>query len=312
MDLKDIRAEHTEQGNTWSVARSALVMEFYAEGADLVSCGEAILDTCLSACPAELADSLHVFTSRNYKKLTAQAQRRMRKELSELSQQGRFYAVTANKECAVGDFSFELDLGPTNPLINNIVFVALPISAAEPQKVEAAVALFERMLNAAPFWGAIAGLGFDIVWGREFEMSAMPLNFRLARRYHGLLVRDRQQSAYLPKPQPPAAPLMRIPSVAWLTYLGAPLLAQLPDATAMQTELANPAIQMKSIASGLMFRAAQTPPVGDVNRQDGDVAPLRDLDRVLKPILLDRWFLSANLLGVDRDTASEWLHRFEP
>jgi hypothetical protein len=287
-------------------------MEFYAEGTDLVSCGEAILDTCLSACPPELADGLHVFTSRSYKKLTAQAQRRMRKELSELSQRGRFYAVTTNQDCAVGDFSFELDLGPTNPLINNLVFVALPFSAAEPTAVEAAVALYERMLSAAPFWGAIAGLGFDIVWGREFEMSAMPLNFTLARRYHGLLVRDRLQSMALPKPQPPAAPLMRIPSVAWLTYLGAPLLTQLPDPASMQAALANPAVQMKTIGSGVMFRAAQIPPVGDVNRQDADIQPLRDLDRVLKPILLDRWFMSANLLGVDRDTASEWLHRFEP
>jgi Protein of unknown function (DUF3396) len=310
VNWQDTRAEHREGGKTWHVGRAALVMEFYGTGAELNSSGEAILDVCLGAAPSDLRDELHVFSSRDYKKLTPQMERRMRKELRELSQRGRFYAATTNNNCAVGEYSFEINLGNTEPLSNNLVYIALPLSAGEPERANEAVALFERMLAAGPFWGAIAGFGFDIVWGREFEMSAMPVNFGLARRYHGMLVRDRLQSLALPQYVAGSAPRLRIPSVAWLTYLGPTLLDQLGGQDTLLPQLA-PASH-KALGQGILIRTGQTPPVGDVNRQDADLQPLRDLDRVLKPIILEQWFLSASLLGVDRDTASAWLHRFEP
>jgi hypothetical protein len=62
---------------------------------------------------------------------------------------------------------------------------------------------------------------------------------------------------------------------------------------------------------GVLVRTGQAPSDADVNRQDPALAQLKALHEIARPVVLERWFLSATLLGVDRDTASEWLHRFE-
>lgn len=311
MNWKETRAEYVGGGRTAQVGRTAVVMEFYAKGEALAGSGEAILDLCLEAAPDELKGELHVLSTNQYKKLTRALLRRMRKELSEIDKKPRMYAATSSPDCVVGDYSFELDLGETHPLTNNLVFVALPLRAGEPEHVEGTVQFFEKMLGAAPFWGAIAGYGFDIVWGREFEMAAMPVNFTLSRRYQGVLVRDRLQSTALPEPRPPAPPRLRIPSVAWLNYFGPPLLDQLGGKDALEAGARAKGLSCKDVGAGVLVRACQAPPAGDVNRQEPELAALRALHELAEPVVLDTWFRSAGLLGVDHDTASVWLHRFE-
>jgi hypothetical protein len=88
------------------------------------------------------------------------------------------------------------------------------------------------------------------------------------------------------------------------------LLDQLEGAEAVRRKL--PAsVQVTPFRDGVIAQAGPVPPVGDVNKQDQDIEPLRALHRAIQPVILSEWFHSYNILGVDRDTASAWLHRFD-
>jgi hypothetical protein len=167
------------------------------------------------------------------------------------------------------------------------------------------------MLTTVPFWGAIASFGYDVVWGAEFEQSALPVNWRLAQRYRGLLLRNRLQLSRLMRLDADKVPRTRLYSAGWLTFLGRSLLEQLGGASALEPATAAGAA-VTPLRDGVLVQAGPLPPVGDVNRQDKDVEILKQVHRAIEPIVLDEWQPTVyTYLRVDRDTADSWLHRFD-
>jgi hypothetical protein len=64
------------------------------------------------------------------------------------------------------------------------------------------------------------------------------------------------------------------------------------------------------VRGGLLFKTGRTPPVGDVNRQDSDIAPLAALNRAIRAVRIDSW-CDPELFDVESDEADAWLHRFD-
>jgi hypothetical protein len=132
----------------------------------------------------------------------------------------------------------------------------------------------------------------------------MPVNFQLAKRFHGVLIRDRNQENILVK---------KLKSAGWLTYLNRELVEKVGGAEAL-TSAVGPAVTVSPLGDGLLLRTGPTPPVGDVNRQDKDVEPLAAVNRAIKQIRIQRW-LSTNLFNADlsqtREPADAWLARFD-
>lgn len=311
MTWRDIVAEHTELGETFPVGRPALMMELYGSGAALAKRAEAIYDRFVSLVPPGTELFALGSKDRQYKKVTVASERRIRKTLSEAEQSGAFYTFKSAPEFSCGQFSCEISLGSDSPLINDSVVLGLPVSWGDAADAARAVQVFEQLVSDFPFWGGIAGFGFDIVWGREFEQSAMPVNFRVAQRYHGILVRDRGMSSQLLVPAGPGlAPLKCLPSAAWLTYLGEELVEAVGGVTGLQNAV-GAAVTFKSLGQGLLLRAGDAPPVVDVNRPGEDNKALALLHRGIAKVIRDRWFHTYSLLGVERDVADAWLHRFD-
>jgi hypothetical protein len=300
MDWKTLRAEHTELGRSTVVARPALVMEFYGTGRKMAPHGRQILDRFSSVLPP--GTQLYVLgnNDREYKKVTPQSRRRIEKTLDELAQRGRFYSFKDAPEFDVGTFSLEVHLGSQHDNIADTVQLAYPLDWGEQARVEKTTELFAGFARDFPFWGGVAGYGFDLVWGREFEQRGMPVNFSAAKRFHGLLVRHRTQENYLVK---------KLKSAGWLTYLDAEMVGALGGEHELRSRLGDEAT-LTNAGPGVLLRAGATPPIGDVNRQRPDVAPLATVNRAIEQVRIDRWF-TTDLFGVDRESADAWLHRFD-
>jgi hypothetical protein len=300
MDWKSLRPEYSELGRTMIVARPALVMEFYGEGARMIPHGPRLFDHLLGLVPKDA--QLHVFgsNSREYKKITPQSLRRIQKTLEELDKKGRFYSFKDAPGFDVGDYSFELTLGSKHDSIADNVQLAFPIEWGGPGQAAQTAEIFSSLVGEFPFWAGVAGYGFDLVWGREFEQRGMPANFAAAWQFHGLLVRDRTQETYL---------VRKLKSAGWLTYLDAELVELVGGNDAL-TDAVGDKVQISPVGRGLLLRTGPTPPIGDVNRQAEDLAPLAAVSRAIKPIRLERW-LDTNLFLVERETADAWLQRFD-
>jgi hypothetical protein len=304
MDWKAIRAEYTELGQTFVVAKPAVVIELYGQGSRIAPHGEALLDLFLGILPEKTQLYVLGNNDRQYKPLTPQSMRRLRQTLKDLDKRGRFYSIKDAPEFNVGQFSLEIHLGSDHAMRADAVQIALPIGWGDSGDAERVVELFGKYIGAAPFWAGVAGYGFDLVWGREFEQRGMPVNFQLSKRLHGVLIRDRLQEIYLVK---------KLKSAGWLTYLDAELVEKVGGEAALKTAVGE-AVSVASLGAGLLLRTGPTPPVGDVNRQDKDVEPLAAVNRAIKNIRLEHW-LSTNLFNADfkpdRENADAWLTRFD-
>jgi len=304
MDWKSTQAECTELNHTFVVAKPAVVIELYGDGLKVSPHGEALLDPFLAVLPDKTPLYVLGNNDRQYKNLTPQSMRRIRQTLKELDKRGRFYSIKDAPEFNAGRFSLEVHVGSTHATLADSVQLALPVEWGDPENASRVVELFSKYVTSVPFWTGVAGYGFSLVWGREFEQKGMPVNFQLAKRFHGVLIRDRNQENILVK---------KLKSAGWLTYLNRELVEKVGGAEAL-TSAVGPAVTVSPLGDGLLLRTGPTPPVGDVNRQDKDVEPLAAVNRAIKQIRIQRW-LSTNLFNADlsqtREPADAWLARFD-
>lgn len=198
-------------------------------------------------------------------------------------------------EFTVNEYSIDMVVGSDHPRIGDRVCVALPLDYLD--KLDA---LFLSFIEALPFWGGVAGFGFEMVRGREYEQEAMPVMFRAAKRYHGLILRHRTQEDIMIK---------QLKTAGWLTFLDEELTALVGGHDLLNEKLSD-TVSKKVIRGGILLRAGDVPPVGDVNRQDKDIEPMAEVNRAIRPIRLDKWFTS-NLFRVDKDVADEWFSRLD-
>jgi hypothetical protein len=121
-------------------------------------------------------------------------------------------------------------------------------------------ALFQLALEIASIAGVFSALGGHLaVWNERYPTPAFDEIYRLARRYAGLDISDPEGACWL-------AP-SSLPSVSWVTLLGAPLLATAPDAAAAlrRRAWANEVLVVDAPRGALLVRAGSTPDLGDLN-----------------------------------------------
>lgn len=297
MDWTEVHAEHAELGRTWRVARPAFVVELYGEAPTMVPHGEAMLDRFLELVPEETELYYLGNNAREFKRMDARASRRIRKTLAELDKKGRSYMIKDAPEFDLNRYSIDLVLSSEAQPLNDRVCMALPVDFSSSE----AVPFFASLVKEFPIWGAVAGFGFDLVWGREFEQTGMPVIFRTAKRFTALQVRDRIQEDNMIK---------KLKSAGWLTFLDEELVATAGGEDALRRAVEGDGVTVRNVRDGLLFQAGPEPPIGDVNRQNKDTLPLAAVNRGIEPVRIDRWF-STHLFGVERDEADEWLSRFD-
>jgi hypothetical protein len=132
----------------------------------------------------------------------------------------------------------------------------------------------------------------------------MPVNFQMARRLHGLMIRDRSQENLLVK---------KLKSAGWLTYLDREVIEKVGGEEALKAAVGS-AVTVTPVGEGLLLRTGSTPPLGDVSRQDRDIEPLAAVNRAIKSVRLQRW-LDPSLFNTDfqphREFTDAWLARFD-
>ena len=177
--------------------------------------------------------------------------------------------------------------------------LVLPPAAAE--KPEELVQLVLEVAACADFESGHCG--YTLAWdprgdGAPDAQQRMP---GIAARFLGI---------DLPKLNATVSSLQRNASAAlktvhWLTYLGAPLVAQLGGPAAAKAKLGAIAT-LRDARGGILVRASDAPTVGDSNRQ-ADVSGLRSVGKALAALRLKN---HAPIFGT-RDQTAAWLARFD-
>jgi hypothetical protein len=294
MEWSDNTATHQELGKSYTVMRPAFVIELYGEG-DLAPHGEAIFDRVWSLLPRDREYFCINKRGREYKRLDARALARLRKTLTRLADESQFYMLKDAPDFDVVAYSAELALGAPG----GRVVVGLPLELLAAQGADALEALVRGFVEDFPFHTGTAGFGFHQVFGIEAEMAGMPMNIRVARRFWGIGVRHRYQEDALHR---------QLKSAHWLTFVDEPLVAQLGGDAALAK--LGPEVAVTRVRGGALLRAGSTPPVGDVNVEAPDIAPMREVNAFIRPIRLDTW-VTHNLFRIDPDDAHAWLTRLD-
>lgn len=304
MDWTSNLAYDDENGQTTVVGRPAFIMEMYAKPWTLYDRTDALLDLLLP----RLGSDVYFIggNKRTYTRLMPKSERRVRAQLANPASVGAMISLKTAPDFIATGHSCEISIAQHNRIGNDVVVACLPLTDGA-DAPRGARELFRHILDAFNFWGAIAGFGYDIVWGREYEQVAMPLNFRVARRYHGVLVRDRILSRNLGRATPSGEFHGRLPSVAWQTYLGPELLSDIGDFPTPPSQI----VTHTRTRTGTLLQAGPVPNCIDVNRSLGDAEPFQVVHRLISPILCKQWGPSVSLLDVDHSTAEMWLRRFE-
>lgn len=298
MTWTEISATYTELGNTVTVLRPAFALEFYGDEA-LIPHGRTLFEKFWDLFPDETTFYCINKRGNEYKELKPRSVSRLLKTLERLGQEAQFYMLKDAPDFHVEQYSAELSMGG----MFQRLYVGLPLSFLEERGADGAAAFFTEIVDEFPFLNATAGLGFHSVWARECEQEAMPVNIRAARRYWGLMVRNRgdEERRYQP-----------FKSAHWLTYIGPSLLEELGGLDAAK-EAAGDEVGVVEAGGGVVVRAGDEPPIGDINRKAPDIEPMRRVNAFIRPKRISEWSKHySNLFFTDIDECNEWLTRLDP
>ena len=298
--IADINATSTESGETFVVARTAFVMALYGDS-KLNRHGEAILDAWLQLLPPGTSIYWLGKTSRQYKEVTPATLTRIRRTLADVEQAGQFYALKDAGEFSVGRSALERNLGmKDDALTPNRFYCVLPFEFPTQGGADAVAQQFQRIVEQLPIRHATAGYGFDLVWGREWEQDALPVMIRAARRFLALDVRDRLLEGTL---------LNQMKGAGWLTFLTDELLESLGGRAEAESACGR-SVDVIPISRGIILRAGEFPPIGDVNRRALDIEPLRCVNSFIMPLRAKRWLMST-LFRADTFDPNDWFSRLD-
>lgn len=282
-------------GRDETVLRPAFTMEFYS-GDELLPVGLDFFEKLYALVPE--GTPLHVLGKNGveYKPLTPRRLSRLRKTLGALTTEGQFYAIKDAEGFNVDGHSIELNLSDSAP---TRVAVALPLSFVQGRE-QRAFETFKEVVDTFPLHVATAGYGFNLEWAREGEMKGEPVEIRAGLRFHGLMIRNRMQESFLSR---------QLKSAHWLTFLQAGIVEDLGGESTFD---GLNGVDVVHGPHGVLFRAGDAPPVGDVNRQAPDLAPMKAVNDVLRPIRISEWASGCGTLyQLDDDDANGWLTRMD-
>lgn len=283
-------------GREQTVLRPGFVMELYGDER-LRDVGLDLFDAIAQWIPDERPLFMLGKRGREYKPLTPNRLKRLRKTLSALATEGQFYAVKDADALNVHEYGIELSISDGLP---TRVFVNLPLSFVREREDEA-YAAFRGLIEQFPFVCATAGYGFNLEWARAGEQKGQPVAIRTGLRYHGLSLRNRAQEMRLGD---------NLKSVHWLTFIDDKRVEACGGASKL--EALGDEVTSETLGGGMLLRAGATPPIGDINRQAPDLAPLKAVNDALLPIRLRTWDpATLSLFSMDADDANAWVTRMD-
>lgn len=106
----------------------------------------------------------------------------------------------------------------------------------------------------------------------------------------------------------------RLANVNWLTLLGDDLTSKMGGPDAIRERL-TPAVAVHRLKHGLLLKAGDNPPLGEVNRQMPDIGPLREVAALTRPHWIEPQTMFNRILNCfwhGDEKTWRWINRFEP
>lgn len=296
MNWESLEISTTQFGNTFVISRPSLVINVYwaEETENNVS---KLINYFMGEC---FNEEIFLLTEkgRSFKPVKASGINRLIEKC--ISNQTKYLFLKNAPEFDIGFKSIELDLGIyTFEETIKSAHLAFPIDYFEYEGQEIFFKKIKDLIIGIKPQHVAIGYGFSLVFGREWEMIALPKIFSFAKRYRGFEIPHRYTEAFLNG---------KIKSPSWITYLSKELASHITDLRSIETLASESEIYY--LNEGILIRSDPFPPIGDVNRQSKDIKNLRVLSKVLKPICIETW-AATNLFGDFMDEANDWFKRFE-
>lgn len=201
----------------------------------------------------------------------------------------------------VGQFGAHFNASPPNrsgrPTNNASLYLEFPADLETFTSIEDFVDFVRKVALRCEFDSGFCGYAF-----KHLHMSLRREAFKeidkMAMRYLGLdLSNDLIRRG----------PAGQIYNVSWLTLLGPSITAHLGGPTRLRAELPD-VRDIEQVGPAVMIRASEAPILGDVDQGAPDVAPLRKLALLTRPLRADL----PNLGPDDPGFAARWLARLDP
>lgn len=167
-----------------------------------------------------------------------------------------------------------------------------PVSFAEGDGVDDAVATLIDLAGRVPFSCGTAGFGFSYWHADRFAADQVRA---LLPGYLGFDHSDRWCNTMAGK----------TPTASWLTFLSTELAEHLDLSALAQS---SPSSRVSEMPKGVCVRASRRPPVGELARGAGDVGALPSLARWMKPLRFTAPSFAGSRVELD---VPGWLARFD-
>lgn len=185
------------------------------------------------------------------------------------------------------------EIDPDLPDVANLLRFEFPPVQANSKNLGAFLDFVQSISATLPFQSGVAG--YAIAYLGAFEFEAYQLLPGAIMRF--LALDPSYTSAYLDMRN-------HTPDAHWLTLLGDTLLQQLGGRSALSGALSG--AEILDLPHGVLVRAADVPPIGDVNRGAKDIGLLPDLARFMRPTRVN----IEHMFNDEFDPA-KWLRRFD-
>jgi|SRR5271157_250216 len=177
--------------------------------------------------------------------------------------------------------------------MTNVLRLELPPDSAEGDRLDTLLGFVRDVAGHFPYSVGSVGFGFSY---HIFDRFARKQINAMLPRYLGF-----DASSIYPRDFMKA----RTPTAAWINLFDRPTLQQLGGPEALKQAV--PAAEVAVAGNGVMARAANRPPVGDINVMAPDVGLLPDLARFTQPTR----FRMPSLRWADEAEVDQWLARFD-
>lgn len=293
----DIKCQ--EGGLEFVISRPSIVVSYY--GSDqLIN----YIDIVLDWWKKQLLSDTEIFflgpTSRSFKKMSDKLFARYKNDLR--SDKVEYLFIKDAPDFNIGFHSIEIALRDLSfPEALPRVYLAFPIKWIETELLKKVANEFIQMLDTLNVNYASMGLGFSIVFGREFEQAAATQLSAACSRYLGFDLPDRFTELSFKT---------EIKGPAWITYIDNEFAKKI-DKDEIDTDHSINDLTITNMQNGILFRAGNMPPIGDKNRGAKDLEPLKALYRILKPICFQSWDISPFMAESTAEKFEKWLTRLQ-
>jgi hypothetical protein len=172
---------------------------------------------------------------------------------------GKFLRIGDEPGFVAGECAIEIE--------SETCAIALPYAWASERADELARA-FDELVDAVRPAHAACAIGFNLVWGREWEQVALPPMLQIALAHPAIDLHARESVSG-----------GSLKSAAWLVHVGRHLVERLAPGAPHGCE-------RRAFADGVTFRTGARPVLGT---NADELAPLRALDAHVRPIRSTYW-----------------------